>query len=159
MPLRNPANNIIPEHQREIFIQTVFGGVGDLLRLGKGFSEALTKRQQQQKPVIEAIGDVFLDHVGNFEPFIRYSGNKVFATFEHERQQQVNIKYARFLDAIEKKPESKTRFVIFFDQRCAKTSKISIIISWDFETYETGESRLQVSCESEGGNRGAFGQN
>lgn len=73
MPLRNPANNIIPEHQREIFIQTVFGGVGDLLRLGKGFSEALTKRQQQQKPVIEAIGDVFLDHVGNFEPFIRYS--------------------------------------------------------------------------------------
>lgn len=107
MPLRNPANNIIPEHQREIFIQTVFGGVGDLLRLGKGFSEALTKRQQQQKPVIEAIGDVFLDHVGNFEPFIRYSGNKVFATFEHERQQQVNIKYARFLDAIEKKPESR----------------------------------------------------
>ncbi|KAI5954012.1 ROM2 [Candida margitis] len=107
MPLRNPANNIIPEHQREIFIQTVFGGVGDLLRLGKGFSEALTKRQQQQKPVIETIGDVFLDHVGNFEPFIRYSGNKVFATFEHERQQQVNIKYARFLDAIEKKPESR----------------------------------------------------
>ncbi|KAG5417151.1 ROM2 [Candida metapsilosis] len=107
MPLRNPANNIIPEHQREIFIQTVFGGIGDLLRLGKSFSEALTKRQQQQKPVVETIGDVFLDHVGNFEPFIRYSGNKVFATFEHERQQQVNIKYARFLDAIEKKPESR----------------------------------------------------
>ena len=107
MPLRNPANNIIPEHQREIFIQTVFGGVGDLLRLGKGFSEALTKRQQQQKPVVETIGDVFLDHVGGFEPFIRYSGNKVFATFEHERQQQVNVKYARFLDAIEKKPESR----------------------------------------------------
>ena len=36
-----------------------------------------------------------------------YSGNKVFATFEHERQQQVNMKYARFLDAIEKKPESR----------------------------------------------------
>ena len=107
MPLRNPANNIIPEHQRETFIHTVFGGVGDLLRLGKSLSEALTKRQQQQKPVIESIGDVFLDHVGNFEPFIRYSGNKVFATFEHERQQQVNMKYARFLDAIEKKPESR----------------------------------------------------
>ena len=25
MPLRNPANNIIPDYQRETFIQTVFG--------------------------------------------------------------------------------------------------------------------------------------
>ncbi|CAK9440613.1 uncharacterized protein LODBEIA_P46440 [Lodderomyces beijingensis] len=107
MPLINPANNIIPENQRETFIHTVFGGVNDLLRLGKSFSEALTKRQQQQKPVIESIGDIFLEHVGDFEPFVRYSGNKVFATFEHERQQQVNMKYPRFLDAIEKKPESR----------------------------------------------------
>ncbi|ABN64294.1 Gdp-GTP Exchange Protein (GEP) for the Rho1p Small GTP-binding Protein [Scheffersomyces stipitis CBS 6054] len=107
MPLRNPANNIIPENQRETFIHTVFGGVGDLLRLAKNMSEALTRRQQQQKPVVETLGDVFLDYVGNFEPFIRYSGNKVFASFEHERQQQVNMRYARFLDAIEKKPESR----------------------------------------------------
>ncbi|KHC82173.1 hypothetical protein MGS_01724 [Candida albicans P78042] len=107
MPLRNPANNIIPDYQRETFIQTVFGGVPDLLRLAKRLSEALTRRQQQQKPVIETIGDVFLDYVGDFEPFVTYSGNKVFATFEHERQQQVNMKYARFLDAIEKKPESR----------------------------------------------------
>lgn len=48
MPLRNPANNIIPEYQRETFIQTVFGGVPDLLRLAKRLSEALTRRQQQQ---------------------------------------------------------------------------------------------------------------
>lgn len=107
MPLRNPANNIIPEREREAFIRTVFGGVNDLLRLAKSMSEALTKRQQQQKPVIETFSDVFLDYVGNFEPFIKYSGNKVFASFEHERQQQVNMKYARFLDAIEKKPESR----------------------------------------------------
>lgn len=107
MPLRNPANNIIPENQRETFIHTVFGGVGDLLRLAKSMSEALTRRQQLQKPVIETFADVFLDYVGSFDPFIRYSGNKVFASFEHERQQQVNMKYARFLDAIEKKPESR----------------------------------------------------
>ena len=40
----------------------------DLLRLAKRLSEALTRRQQQQKPVIETIGDVFLDYVGDFEP-------------------------------------------------------------------------------------------
>lgn len=105
MPLRNPANNIIPENQRETFIHTVFGGVGELLRLAKLFSEALTRRQQQQKPVILTLADVFLDYVHLFDPFVRYLGNKVFANFEHERQQQVNPKYARFLDAIEKKPE------------------------------------------------------
>ncbi|CUM63475.1 uncharacterized protein PRCAT00001050001 [Priceomyces carsonii] len=107
MPLRNPANNIIPEREREAFIRTVFGGVNDLLRLAKNLSDSLTRRQQQQKPVISAIADIFLENVGKFEPFIKYSGNKVFASFEHERQQQVNMKYARFLDAIEKKPESR----------------------------------------------------
>lgn len=107
MPLRNPANNIIPEREREAFIRTVFGGVSDLLRLARNLSEALTARQQQQKPVVECIGDVILQYIGGFEPFIKYSGNKVFASFEHERQQQVNMKYARFLEAIEKKPESR----------------------------------------------------
>lgn len=107
LPLKNPANNIIPEREREAFIRTVFGGVSDLLRLARSLSEALTNRQQAQKPVIESVGDVFLQFVGSFEPFIKYSGNKVFASFEHERQQQVNMKYARFLDAIEKKPESR----------------------------------------------------
>lgn len=107
MPLRNPANNIIPEREREAFIRTVFGGVNDLLRLAKSLSESLTTRQQQEKPVVESIGDVVLQYVGSFEPFIKYSGNKVFASFEHERQQQVNVKYSRFLEAIEKKPESR----------------------------------------------------
>lgn len=107
LPLRNPTNNIIPEREREAFIRTVFGGVNELLRLAKNLSESLTNRQQTEKPVVENIGDVFLQFVGSFEPFIKYSGNKVFASFEHERQQQVNMKYARFLDAIEKKPESR----------------------------------------------------
>ncbi|WEJ97187.1 RHO1 GDP-GTP exchange protein 2 [Yamadazyma tenuis] len=107
MPLRNPSNNIIPEREREVFIRTVFGGVSDLLRLAKSISEALTRRQQQQKPVIQTIADVFLQFVDKFEPFIQYSGNKVFASFEHERQQQVNMRYASFLDAIEKRPESR----------------------------------------------------
>lgn len=107
MPLRNPATNVIPEREREAFIRTVFGGVNNLLRLSRSLSEALTARQQAQKPVIATIGDVFLQYVGNFEPFMEYSGNKVFASYEHERQQQVNFKYARFLESIEKRPESR----------------------------------------------------
>lgn len=107
MPLRNPANNIIPERERDAFIMTVFGMVGELLKLAKNVLEALTRRQQQQKPVIQTFADVFIEYIPHFDPFIKYSGNKVFASFEHERQQQVNLKYARFLEAIEKKPESR----------------------------------------------------
>lgn len=124
MPLRNAYNNIIPEREREAFIRTVFGGVNDLLRLAKGLSESLTRRQQQQKPVIETFADVFLEYVGNFDAFVKYSGNKVFASYEHERQQQVNVKYSRFLEAIEKKPESRkqdlTAFLIKGIQRPAR---------------------------------------
>ena len=107
LPLRNPANNIIPEREREAFIRTVFGGVSELLKLAKSMSEALTRRQQQQKPVVEVFADIFLQFVDKFDAFIRYSGNKVFASFEHERQQQVNMRYSSFLEAIEKRPESR----------------------------------------------------
>lgn len=106
-PLRNPVNNIIPDRERDAFIRTVFGGVNNLLRLSRSFSDALNARQQSQKPVIETIADVFLQFVGNFEPFMEYSGNKVFASYEHERQQQVNLKYARFLESTDKRPESR----------------------------------------------------
>ncbi|EGW33466.1 Gdp-GTP exchange protein for the Rho1p small GTP-binding protein [Spathaspora passalidarum NRRL Y-27907] len=98
---------IIAENQREAFLRTVFGGVHELLALGRSFSEALTRRQQQQKPVVETIADVFLDYVGKFDPFVIYSGNKVFATFEHERQQQVNPRYSAFLDKVERQAESR----------------------------------------------------
>lgn len=107
LPLKNPFNNIIPENQRENFINIVFGGLSDLLKLAKNFSETLNRRQLQQKPVIETFGDLFLDFVKDFDPFVQYSGNKVFATFEHERQQQVNPRYVKFLEIIEKKPESR----------------------------------------------------
>ncbi|KAM9918015.1 hypothetical protein OXX59_008956 [Metschnikowia pulcherrima] len=130
MPLRNPVNNIIPERERDAFIRTVFGGVSDLLRLAKSLSEALTLRQQSQKPVVESVGDVLLSFVGSFEPFIKYSGNKVFASFEHERQQQVNLKYARFLEAIEKKPESRKQdFSSFLIKGVQRPARYQLLVS------------------------------
>lgn len=130
MPLRNPVNNIIPERERDAFIRTVFGGVGELLRLAKSLSEALTTRQQLQKPVVQSIGDVLLLFVGSFEPFIKYSGNKVFASFEHERQQQVNMKYARFLEAIEKKPESRKQdFSSFLIKGVQRPARYQLLLS------------------------------
>lgn len=130
MPLRNPINNIIPERERDAFIRTVFGGVSELLRLAKSLSEALTARQQAQKPVVESIGDVFLLFIGNFDPFIKYSGNKVFASFEHERQQQVNVKYARFLEAIEKKPESRKQdFSSFLIKGIQRPARYQLLLS------------------------------
>lgn len=130
MPLRNPINNIIPERERDAFIRTVFGGVSELLRLAKSLSEALTARQQAQKPVVESIGDVILLFIGNFDPFIKYSGNKVFASFEHERQQQVNVKYARFLEAIEKKPESRKQdFSSFLIKGIQRPARYQLLLS------------------------------
>lgn len=130
MPLRNPINNIIPERERDAFIRTVFGGVNELLRLAKSLSEALTTRQQLQKPVVESVGDVLLLFVSSFEPFIKYSGNKVFASFEHERQQQVNMKYARFLEAIEKKPESRKQdFSSFLIKGVQRPARYQLLVT------------------------------
>ena len=130
MPLCNPANNIIPERERDAFIRTVFGGVSDLLQLAKSLSEALTARQQVQKPVVECVGDVMLRFIGSFDPFIKYLGNKVFASFEHERQQLVNFKYARFLETIEKKPElRKQDFLLYFIKGNQRPARYQLLLS------------------------------
>ncbi|KAK6198157.1 putative rho1 gdp-gtp exchange protein 2 [Scheffersomyces amazonensis] len=124
IPLRNPNRNIIPAHYRENFILLVFGGIGELLKVAKSFSEALTRRQQSQKPVVENICDIILDHVNRFDPFIAYAGNHVFATHEHERQLRVNERYSKFIEETKSKPESRkqdlTSFLIKAVQRPAR---------------------------------------
>ncbi|KAK6464495.1 CNH domain-containing protein [Scheffersomyces coipomensis] len=124
VPLRAPTRNIIPAHYRENFILLVFGGIGELLKVAKTFSEALTRRQQQQKPVVEVICDIFLENVSRFDPFIAYAGNHVFATHEHERQQRVNERYSKFIEETKSRPESRkqdlTSFLIKAVQRPAR---------------------------------------
>ncbi|KAI9812767.1 MAG: RHO1 GDP-GTP exchange protein 2 [Pycnora praestabilis] len=108
-PLRstNPANpSTIPEHRREKFLRTVFSNLLDVLAVNSRMAESLTRRQQQN-PVVRNVGDVFLDFVPRFEPFIKYGAGQLYGKHEFEKEKASNSAFSRFVDETERLKESR----------------------------------------------------
>ncbi|KAG0230978.1 RHO1 GDP-GTP exchange protein 2 [Actinomortierella wolfii] len=82
-PLR--TLDIIEESYREIFINQVFYNINDVYAVNSKLGEALLKRQQAYH-VIPHVGDIFLEHVVNFSPFVQYGANQIQAKYETERR-------------------------------------------------------------------------
>lgn len=105
-PLRNPQTSPIPEHRREKFVRTVFANIGDVYKVNAQLAEQLTRRQQE-KPVVRNIGDVFLQWVPKFDPFIQYGRSQMFGKYEFENEKRSNPAFSRFVDETERLKESR----------------------------------------------------
>lgn len=105
-PLRTPEISPIPEHRREKFIRTVFSNCQEVHSVNARMASALTRRQQQN-PVVRNLGDIFLEFVGQFHPFIKYGANQLFGKFEFEKEKSSNPAFARFVDETERLKESR----------------------------------------------------
>ncbi|TKX27212.1 Rho1 guanine nucleotide exchange factor 1 [Elsinoe australis] len=105
-PLRNPAISPIPEHRREKFIRTVFSNCQEVHSVNVRLASALTRRQQLN-PVVRNVGDIFLEYVPQFSPFIRYGANQLFGKFEFEKEKASNQQFARFVEETERLKESR----------------------------------------------------
>ncbi|KAI5283335.1 RHO1 GDP-GTP exchange protein 2, partial [Ascosphaera aggregata] len=96
----------IPEHRRERFIRVVFGNVLDILATNSRLSEALNARQKESH-VVKQIGDIFLQWVPKFEPFIKYGANQLYGKHEFEKEKANNPYFAKFVDDTERLKESR----------------------------------------------------
>ena len=108
-PLKNnnPNNpSPIPPHRQEKFIRTVFGNFLEVHAVNSKFSERLTARQKESA-VVECIGDIFLDFVPKFDPFIKYGANQMYGKYEFEREKGHNLLFSRFVDETERLKESR----------------------------------------------------
>lgn len=105
-PLRNPASSPIPEHRREKFVRTVFSNCQDVYMVNSRLAEALTRRQQQGE-VVKNVGDIFLEYVPHFAPFIKYGANQLFGKYEFEHEKRTNASFAKFVDEVERMKESR----------------------------------------------------
>ncbi|KAK4503105.1 hypothetical protein PRZ48_006532 [Zasmidium cellare] len=105
-PLRMPELSPIPEHRREKFIRTVFSNCQEVHSVNARMANALTRRQQQN-PVVRNIGDIFLEYVPQFHPFIRYGANQLFGKFEFEKEKGSNPAFAKFTEDTERLKESR----------------------------------------------------
>jgi hypothetical protein len=59
--------------------------------------EKLTKRQKQQ-PVVRSIGDIFLEIVPKFAPFVEYGGHQLWGKYEYEQTRTAHPAFAKFAD-------------------------------------------------------------
>lgn len=105
-PLRMPDVSPIPEHRREKFISTVFSNCQEVHSVNARMAQALTRRQQQN-PVVRNVGDIFIEYVPQFHPFIRYGANQLFGKFEFEKEKASNPAFARFTEETERLKESR----------------------------------------------------
>lgn len=110
MPLRGraipPRPSPISERRREQFIGAVFANCQQILEVNDEFSLRLSKRQRAE-PVVRNVGDIFLEYIPQFGPFITYGANQMFGKYEYERERQSNPAFARFADEVERQPESR----------------------------------------------------
>ncbi|KAJ5107787.1 hypothetical protein N7456_004462 [Penicillium angulare] len=108
-PLRAAGPNQvspIPEHRREKFIRTVFGNCLEVLKVNGALCEALNTRQKESQ-VVQTVGDIFLQHVPRFDPFIKYGANQLYGKYEFEKEKASNQSFSKFVDDTERLKESR----------------------------------------------------
>ncbi|WVR07809.1 hypothetical protein IAU60_004852 [Kwoniella sp. DSM 27419] len=103
-PLR--TQEIVAAKRRDDFVRQVFWNVHDVLTVNLPLAERLTKRQKKE-PVVSAIGDIFLERVPLFEPFVTYGAHQLFGKYEFEKEKGANPAFQKFVDETERKPESR----------------------------------------------------
>jgi hypothetical protein len=94
-PLRTEP--IIEESRREDFVQQVFWNVLEIYAVNLKLCEALNRRQKQNH-IVDRIGDVFLDHVPNFGPFVKYGAHQLYGKYEFEKEKSSNPLFSKFVD-------------------------------------------------------------
>ncbi|KAF2114144.1 CNH domain-containing protein [Lophiotrema nucula] len=105
-PLRNLNTSPIPEHRREKFVRTVFSNCQEVYMVNSRLAESLTRRQQKE-PVVRNVGDIFLEYVPHFAPFIKYGANQLFGKYEFEHEKRTNVAFSKFVDEVERMKESR----------------------------------------------------
>jgi hypothetical protein len=111
-PLRssNPAiPSPIPESRKDRIVRTIFTNIIDppsIHAVSSKFAEALTERQRKD-PVVKCVGDIFLQFVPQFEPFIKYGSNQLAGKFEFENERSLNPSFSKFVDETERRKESR----------------------------------------------------
>lgn len=108
LPLRSKQSPI-PLQRREKVVKTIFSNIIDhpsLHTVSSRFASSLTGRQQKE-PIVHNIGDIFLEFVPQFEPFIWYGSKQLEGKFEFENERSVNPYFAKFVDEIERRKESR----------------------------------------------------
>jgi RHO1 GDP-GTP exchange protein 1/2 len=91
------TSNIIPEERRQDFLSQVFWNINDIISVNVRLRDALNKRQKSYA-VVEKIGDILLDAVPHFAPFVSYGAHQLYGKYEFEKEKSSNPAFAQFVE-------------------------------------------------------------
>lgn len=94
-PLQN--SDIIPQERRQEFITLVFWNINDIISVNTRLRDALNKRQKSFT-IVEKLGDILLDAVPHFRPFVTYGAHQLYGKYEFEKEKSSNPAFAQFVE-------------------------------------------------------------
>lgn len=103
-PLR--SRDVVPEAKRDDFVTQVFWNVLEIHAVNSKLAELLSKRQKQQA-VVDRIGDILLEMVPHFQPFVKYGAHQLYGKYEFEKEKSSNPAFSKFVEETERMPESR----------------------------------------------------
>ena len=96
---RLKEDDIIPQPRRADFLGQVFWNVLDIIAVNTRLRDALTKRQKSYA-VVDRIGDILLEFVPHFAPFVEYGAHQLYGKYEFEREKNSNPTFAHFVEVL-----------------------------------------------------------
>ena len=96
---RLKEEDIIPQARRADFLGQVFWNVLDIIAVNTRLRDALTKRQKSYA-VVDRIGDILLEFVPHFAPFVEYGAHQLYGKYEFEREKNSNPAFAHFVEVL-----------------------------------------------------------
>lgn len=98
-PLRNANPPIIRSSEIDEFIDEVFGNILDLRETNRRLLEQIYVRQREQSPVIQGIGDIFLEAATEFRVvYPNYVGNLPVGEKRMKDELEKNAEFKRFVE-------------------------------------------------------------
>jgi RHO1 GDP-GTP exchange protein 1/2 len=100
------CSDVIPESRRTDFLEQVFWNIHDIIAVNTRLRDALSKRQKHYA-IVEQIGDILLEAVPHFGPFVSYGAHQLYGKYEFEKEKAANPAFSAFVETAERLPESR----------------------------------------------------
>ena len=98
-PLRTTSPPIVRPSEIDEFIDQTFGNILDLRECNRRLLEVMYVRQREQAPVIQGIGDIFLEAATEFRlAYPIYVGHLPVAEKRMKDEMEKNAEFKRFVE-------------------------------------------------------------
>jgi hypothetical protein len=94
---RLKTEDAIPPDRRTDFLAQVFWNVHDIIAVNTRLRDALNRRQKSYA-VVDRIGDILLEVVPDFGPFVSYGAHQLYGKYEFEKEKASNTAFADFVE-------------------------------------------------------------